>query len=851
MFRGRIIRVRTVLRRPLTDRWNVTAAKAIVATPRVPNPRDEDQEKVMPERLTKAIDIEGDGSTIPEQTAKPYEPKYREFKITKGILEKYGHTPGCKGCEASRDGTDPRRHSDACREAIEVKIQDDEVLKARLNMRDVRLERESKEQQPAEADGVDVDDVIGDADAAGEAMAEEAMRDESNIVPPTPGNGTLDGSQQETTKKEEEKRGREDNNEEETTIKRRRLTQIAAQERLRRLNRMASEARLRERIRRKYPSGGARRKLMAMLASLEGTPQSRRAEYFDISNIIGALQDEAVSPHDESAELERWRMMYENVEFWDDMHEYRPLEWEKVVVARKLEMDFFKKMGVYKKVHRSVAKAMGCKVISTKWLDTNKGDSLVPNYRSRLVGREIKCDKRLDLFSATPPLETLKFMCSLCARGQGGTRPKRMAVIDIKRAYFYAPARRPIFIEIPVEDRDQGDEGMVGQLQLSLYGTRDAAQNWACEYTRFLKEAGFTVGRSSPCNFVHKGRGLSLTVHGDDFTVVGSSEELEWLGKKMKERYDLKMDVLGPDQGQVPEVRILNRILRWGQEGIEYEPDQRHAEKVVEELGLEKSKAVSTPCVVEPANGSNVMKDRDEEMSAKDASRYRAIAARVNYLAADRPDLLFAAKGVCKHMAVPRIGDWEALKRIGRYLKGKPRMVQAFGWADPGDCEIVCFADSDWAGDRSDMRSTSGGVVMWGGHCLKAWSTSQTTVALSSGEAELYAVTKAATQVAGMVSMAADFGLAWSGTVKSDSSAAIGIAHRDGLGGRCRHIRVQYLWIQGRIREGELDLKKVPGTCNPSDVMTKAVTSELMIKYLEEMGYKKMDGRADHAPRTS
>ena len=50
--------------------------------------------------------------------------------------------------------------------------------------------------------------------------------------------------------------------------------------------------------------------------------------------------------------------------------------------------------------------------------------------------------------------------------------------IDVKKAYFYAPARREIFIEIPLEDWEPGDEMMVAKLNLSLYGTRDAAQNW-------------------------------------------------------------------------------------------------------------------------------------------------------------------------------------------------------------------------------------------------------------------------------------------------------------------------------------------------------------------------------------
>ena len=74
----------------------------------------------------------------------------------------------------------------------------------------------------------------------------------------------------------------------------------------------------------------------------------------------------------------------------------------------------------------------------------------------------------------------------------------RLAAIDIKRAYFYAPARRPIFIEIPREDREPGDEHRIGRLNLSLYGTRDAALNWTAEYTRTLNKLGFWW----PCIFI-------------------------------------------------------------------------------------------------------------------------------------------------------------------------------------------------------------------------------------------------------------------------------------------------------------------------------------------------------------
>ena len=137
-----------------------------------------------------------------------------------------------------------------------------------------------------------------------------------------------------------------------------------------------------------------------------------------------------------------------------------------------------------------------------------------PHDRARLVGREIKKDKRLDLFAATPPLESLRLLCSLCASKQQRHEHFRLMAIDVKRAYFYVKARRAVFIEIPAEDREEGDEQLVGKLNLSLYGTRDAAQNWTLEYTTYLESIGFTKGLPTPCNFKHKHKEIYVTVQG-------------------------------------------------------------------------------------------------------------------------------------------------------------------------------------------------------------------------------------------------------------------------------------------------------------------------------------------------
>ena len=125
-----------------------------------------------------------------------------------------------------------------------------------------------------------------------------------------------------------------------------------------------------------------------------------------------------------------------------------------------------------------------------------------------------------------------------------------MMTIDVRRVYFYAPAQREAYIEILVEDREAADEGMVGKLNLSLYGTRDAALNWTKEYTRALDEIGFVKGKASACNFRHVQRDVKVTVHGDDFLVTGSRSDLLWLQNKLGSKYETKTHLLGPEDEQ-------------------------------------------------------------------------------------------------------------------------------------------------------------------------------------------------------------------------------------------------------------------------------------------------------------
>ena len=99
---------------------------------------------------------------------------------------------------------------------------------------------------------------------------------------------------------------------------------------------------------------------------------------------------------------------------------------------------------------------------------------------------------------------------------------------------------------------------------------------------------------------------------------------------------------------------------------------------------------------------------------------------------------------------------------------------------------------------------------MAGTCCLKHWSKTQSTIALSSGEAELSGIAYGMAQTLGLQSVLRDLGLEMKVRIFSDATAAIGIAKRRGLG-RIRHLATADLWIQEKVRSGQVELHKIPG----------------------------------------
>ena len=136
---------------------------------------------------------------------------------------------------------------------------------------------------------------------------------------------------------------------------------------------------------------------------------------------------------------------------------------------------------------------------------------------------------------------------------------------------------------------------------------------------------------------------------------------------------------------------------------------------------------------------------------------------------------------------------------------------------------------------------------MRGRHVIRTWCGTQATVALSSAEAELIAAVRGAAEGLAVSSISSDLGRPCGLRIHLDSSAAMGICKRTGVG-KVRHLDTRLLWIQDLVRDGRVTVCKVAGTENPADLLTKHLAADQISTHLVCLENWPREGRAIAAP---
>ena len=395
-------------------------------------------------------------------------------------------------------------------------------------------------------------------------------------------------------------------------------------------------------------------------------------------------------------------------------------------------------------------------------------------------------------------------------------------VSDVSVAFMHAATDEHIIVKPP--------SGIVTskfwRLKKALNGTRRASQLWQEHSAQKLEELEWKRNDVNPCVFHHGRLDCHLEIHGDDFLVSGPRESIKEVDQQVKEAFKIKKsDILSPHPDDEKETTFLKRKISVDADGWHLELDERYSKDLIERSGVAEGKGVVTPGVKENGQGS---KEEKKTVGAARHREYRGGAGVAQYMAEHRIDSCFATKELMRDASAPTEESFRRLKRVARYFRDRPRCVVDFPWRvgspAPGNAlRLDLYVDSDWADNKTDRKSTSGGLVLLSGHLLKQWSSTQATQSLSSAEAETKALTKGAIEGLYLKHLLEQQGFEVEIVIYTDASAALGAANRLGAGKRMKHLEIQDLWIQQLIRRKIVNVLKVSTRAKPADILTKHV----------------------------
>ncbi len=823
-----IVRARSIRGLPDRESWSIGEIEAIKATPWNLKPTEEQtQDK------PRVIPAEPEAPGEPEAARDDANPP-RAVPVRKADLQRWGYTEGCRKCKAilMGDRSQPTLgHSPACRSRLLSEMENDPTKKRKIEealARHVRFraEREKPEATPTPRESSATEKMNSNGNnssnssssSSSSASMNSNRNDSSSSGSDSRTSGTTTAATEQTaqypcTKTQAHRREADEHEEEPARKKKRGADQSQVEEEVLCLQREVLNL---------LECGTDSNQITNRMLKIDVRQKWLKERHLCAVGEVPPHEEELYTP------------------WYVDDRTGRILDPTKVKEARRKEIATLEASKAFIKVPRDMAIQRGKKIIPTRWLDVNKaGNDEEDDIRSRCVAKEIARDARDDLFAGTPGLEAVRLLLSLLASSNGGAVPnRRLMVLDIKRAFLNANATRELYIELPEEALNEEDGDAVGLLQKSMYGTRDAPMNWQVCLTETLLRLGFVCGRAHPCVFEHPKGKMQVVVHVDDFACVGDHSSLAWLKQELGKSFEFTCRILGPGVDEALQVTYLNRIITWTFTGITYEHDPKHIDVVKEEMGMRQAKGVDTPGVRH--NETEDELNSFEGLTGQSATRYRRVAAILNYAAQDRPDIGFAVKEVARGMARPTVRDEMAAKRIIRYLCKHPRAALQYRWQDM-PAHICVYSDSDWAGCVRTRRSTTGGVAMLGCHLVRSWSRTQGGVALSSAEGELNALTRASTEALGLITLAAELATVLGGRILTDSSAAKAIVMRKGTG-KVKHLRTQQLWVQEVAADGRLSFCKIPRAQNLADLMTHHWPAGAGDKMLADMSVRRESG---------
>jgi hypothetical protein len=453
----------------------------------------------------------------------------------------------------------------------------------------------------------------------------------------------------------------------------------------------------------------------------------------------------------------------------------------------------------------------GRKCIGTKWVFKTKrdGNNNFLRYKSRLVAKGYAQIPGIDYdrtFAPVVRIESIRCLLAVAA-----FEDLDIKHVDCKTAFLNGDSDLCIYVQQPEGFVSRRHPNKVLRLNKSLYGLKQAPRIWYLLLCNVIQSYGFEPLESDTSIYYSPSFNALIAVYVDDILIFSrsksTSDEIFTLLRKHFSMQDLgyPQTFLGLNV-----VRNDDATITINQAG--------YIDRMLERFDMTNAVSAKTP--LDPSLPLLKAKDSDKRANVL---LYQELVGSLNHLAVfSRPDISNAVSQLSQFLQDPTETHLKAARHVLRYLKGSCKLSITYGGAQ--NLLIIGFTDADWGGDKNDRKSTTGYVYMVNNGAVSWSSRKQTTVAVSTTEAEYMAISDAAREALARSQLYGEFlNRLPAPLILSDNQGALDISENPTNYQRAKHIDIRYHFVRHVLHSDQIALDYVPTTQNPADILTKAL----------------------------
>ncbi|GJR95923.1 putative ribonuclease H-like domain-containing protein [Tanacetum coccineum] len=439
----------------------------------------------------------------------------------------------------------------------------------------------------------------------------------------------------------------------------------------------------------------------------------------------------------------------------------------------------------------------------------NKKDErgVVVRNKARLVAQGHRQEEGIDydeVFAPVARLEAIRIFLAFAS--YMGFIVYQM---DVKSAFLYGKIDEEVYVSQPPGFLDPKYPEKVYKVVKALYGLHQAPRAWYATLSTFLLKNGYRRGTIDKTLFLKKDKHdiILVQVYVDD--IIFGSTKKSWCDEfeaLMKSRFQMS------SMGEL--TFFLGLQVKQKPNGIFISQDKYVAE-ILKKFDFASVKTASTPIETQKPLV------KDEEASDVDVHLYRSMIGSLMYVTASRPDIMFAVCACSRFQVTPKTSHLSAVKRIFRYLKGKPKL--GLWYPRESSFDLESYSDSDYAGANLDRKSTTGGCQFLGRRLITWQCKKQTIVATSTTEAEYVAAASCCGQVLWIQNQMLDYGFNFMNTkIYIDNESTICIVKNPVYHSKTKHIAIRHHFIRDAYEKKLIQVLKIHTNDNVADLLTKA-----------------------------